>query len=1339
MRAATSLERRLAAFLPRFERERIAGWTEPPTRPERIDGAGAVLFADLAGFTALTRRLAEEGAAGAERLSRILDATFGRMVGMIEEDGGDVILFAGDALLAAWTPAAGDCLQVEIARAAACGGRIVEALDGCAPEPDVVLRLRASVAAGPLSILRVGGVEGRWRFLIAGPVIAQLSATDAAGSPGHVLLSSATAEAADGRVSGTRLTGGQLRVDGAAAAPPRPTRRESIVPPLDLLRSVVPRAVAHRLEAGHDEWLGEFRALSLLFAGMELGGTSLDVHRLHACVAAIQDILGRYRGSIYSLAADDKGTALIAAFGMPPLAVQDTAARAVGAALEIRDSLQRSGAPSSIGVTTGLAFCGGYGGLERRHYAIVGPPINLAARLMKSAAGGILCDEATRSAAVTRVSFGPPRALRLKGFDEAVRASAPVALRSASRVAKTDRLVGRATELRRLDDILASAGSEAAGSLLLEGEAGLGKSTLLGAFVRRAAERDIRVLSGGGDSLRDSTLYFAWRAVLEDLLPPDPAQRAATVRTALGGDERLLRWAPLLSAIAPVGIPDNATSREITGEARAHSVQELMVRILEWATRERPTILLLEDAHWFDSPSYGLIHAVARRLPSLPVVLSSRPHEGPMPPELAAFCGLDRVDSLRLQPLGEEDIPELIALALGADRVPDELVAFVRRRAECHPFHSTELVRSLRDRGLVEVTNGSCRIRTESGDLEGVRAPASVQEVVLTRVDQLAADQQLILKTASVIGRTFGADMLADVFPVREARGGIQAGLDVLVARDMIQPRPSGPTNGATFEFRHAIIADVVYGALLFSQRRELHRSVAEWYEHRTDRPARARAPLLAHHWDCADVPAKALGYLETAGADAVAAFSNREAVRFLTRAVELDEARAAGVEGFRRAEWERNLAEARIRLSQYDQAKVHLHRSLALRGLRVHRSAPALGASLLWHLGVQGAHRLVPRLSRPAGAADGDRRSHGAKVYKRVAEVAYFENDKLRLLHATLAALNMAESCGAIPEQVNGYGSVAIVADLGGMRSLAERYMARAVEVAERSGRPSIIGRAHLLALIRAITHGHWERARVSAERGREMFARIGDAFRWETCTATYGYGFLLRGDLGGALGVFEEAAQSARQGAPQTQTWARVGQLAALLQAGEDAAHVVHEVERLLEAEHQSRTELLTCSGILARAYLADGKTERAREAAEKTLAWLDGEAPAVYYPLWSIAGAAEVFLSSAAAAAETPEGSPASGLGAGAGRGETLAAARSITAILRAHARMFPICVPTARRFEGRLEALQSRPERALALWREGAERARALDMRAELALLERSIAQTLDRSDPSIPEA
>lgn len=113
----------------------------------------------------------------------------------------------------------------------------------------------------------------------------------------------------------------------------------------------------------------------------------------------MQTAVYQYQGTIRQFIVDDKGTVLIAAFGLPPLGHEDDALRAIKASMLMHRQLVIQGISSSIGVTSGDAFCGAVGSEERREYAMVGDIVNLAARLMVSADGGVLCDQSTQEAA----------------------------------------------------------------------------------------------------------------------------------------------------------------------------------------------------------------------------------------------------------------------------------------------------------------------------------------------------------------------------------------------------------------------------------------------------------------------------------------------------------------------------------------------------------------------------------------------------------------------------------------------------------------------------------------------------------------------------------------------------------------------------------------------------------------------------------------------------------------------------------------------------------------------------------------------------------------------------
>ncbi|MGH8630012.1 MAG: adenylate/guanylate cyclase domain-containing protein, partial [Burkholderiales bacterium] len=154
----------------------------------------ALLFADITGFTAMTERLAKRGPAGAEQVSALLNDYFGQLIDLVDAHGGDVVKFAGDALLALWpvVPDATDAgagLQLATHRAAQCALTVQQKLHNYEPMENVRLSLRVGVSAGDLFAVHLGGVDDRWEFLVAGAPLARLETIKQQAQPGDAILS----------------------------------------------------------------------------------------------------------------------------------------------------------------------------------------------------------------------------------------------------------------------------------------------------------------------------------------------------------------------------------------------------------------------------------------------------------------------------------------------------------------------------------------------------------------------------------------------------------------------------------------------------------------------------------------------------------------------------------------------------------------------------------------------------------------------------------------------------------------------------------------------------------------------------------------------------------------------------------------------------------------------------------------------------------------------------------------------------------------------------------------------------------------------------------------------
>ena len=410
--------RALSRYLPRVHLARIAERDGCPDGLVSVSHETAILFLDISGFTALTGRLAEQGARGAESLSKIIDAYFGRATEICLSVGGDLLAFAGDAAWIAWPADSGVPIELLVQRAAWAALAVQHAWRELPPIEGVSLHGRAGVSEGQLDYLEVGGSAGQWLALASGPAITDAATVNAQAAPGEVVITRPAWQLLDSIATGTAVNGA-VRIDQvppppAAAAPSTPAGLDD-----DLLARYLPAPLGGAAGTDHDP-PAEFRTVTIVFVPIgRPGDAGLSVARLHEAVGALQEVTDRYEGTVYQLLTDDKGTTLIAAFGLPPLAHEQDARRGVLAAGEMVARLEALGIGGSAGVTTGPAFCGVYGSTARRQYAVVGEVINRAARL--AATGETLCDAATRRAAgdvALDLIAHPP--IRLEGITDPV-------------------------------------------------------------------------------------------------------------------------------------------------------------------------------------------------------------------------------------------------------------------------------------------------------------------------------------------------------------------------------------------------------------------------------------------------------------------------------------------------------------------------------------------------------------------------------------------------------------------------------------------------------------------------------------------------------------------------------------------------------------------------------------------------------------------------------------------------------------------------------------------------------------------------------------------------------
>jgi len=242
-----------------------------------------------------------------------------------------------------------------------------------------------------------------------------------------------------------------------------------------------------------------------------------------------------------------------------------------------------------------------------------------------------------------------------------------------------------------------------------------------------------------------------------------------------------------------------------------------------------------------------------------------------------------------LEQLSAREALELVHARLGVKQLPERIEALLLERAGGHPLYAEELSHALREAGALIVEHGRAKLGPAARDVEGLRLPDTIEGVVTSRIDRLSAREQLTLKVAAVIGRAFAYRTLHDVHPVPADRPLIPAQLEHFDTLALAHPEVEGAEG--SYAFHHAILRDVAYDLMTFSQRRRVHLVVAEWYERHVP-PEEQQPGVLAHHWSRAvhegDPPAllsKAVAHLHRAAEQALASSAHAEAAEQLMRA----------------------------------------------------------------------------------------------------------------------------------------------------------------------------------------------------------------------------------------------------------------------------------------------------------------------------------------------------------------------------------------------------------------------------------------------------------------------
>ncbi len=803
-----------SVFFPENDAERI--------RKGKTLFTGALLLADISGFTEITETLSKGGRTGVEELTSLLNRSFDTMLNTVDRHGGSVLTFSGDSILVRFD-------RPESAETAAA-----ELLDGMEGFRRVIIlgrrfsiTLKVVVGKGSWNQFIAGG-EGRAHIILAGGLVNELALREDSASPGELVV----------------FSGRSAPLDRSFPSPE--TGPYSFISP------------------GSERIFGEHRPVTPVFIKLGWGSRgSLDPQSFQHIYLEIHEVVEKHGGHLHHIdCMVPSGVGFLALFGAPVSRGPDPL-NAVSAALEI---FRRGDLPENLtmacGIDTGYAFAGMTGNDGRKEYTVIGDPVNTAARLAgHSAPGEITVSSRTAANTAGAIAYGKPFEARLRGKSAALTAfNAMGILRNTS----SSPFVGRQTELSYLLDAVGNG----KGPVVIFGNAGVGKTALLEELEKELEKLDFRVFRGGGSrgdvssGIMSSLLRNICRIGEGD--PPEEALNKLFRTVESASDPGLTRRRVFLGNMLLDLRIDDPDFEGLSPELKSENLLDGLILLL--GSLGGGTCVFIEDLHCAHEEEAAILARVmkgAGRSGGPQFIISTRPEGVKNLPEAADYTPMP------LEGLSPGDSTRLLHEYSDGHPLGKEISEVLTEKADGNPFFLVQFLMYLRENGLISVRNGVWE-KTSEESLTGL--PESVFSMIMARIDALSEATRDSLKVASVVGMRFTEPVLEKI----ENRA---------VHSDLNESRGAGLTRLHSFTelehiFSHMLIRDVAYDSILTERRRRLHREIGTILEE----SGGGSPGFLAGHFTEGQLWDKALEYSLKAGKAAGEQFRNLEALDHLSR-----------------------------------------------------------------------------------------------------------------------------------------------------------------------------------------------------------------------------------------------------------------------------------------------------------------------------------------------------------------------------------------------------------------------------------------------------------------------
>ncbi|MEO0263429.1 MAG: adenylate/guanylate cyclase domain-containing protein [candidate division WOR-3 bacterium] len=803
---------------------------------------GAVLFSDVSGFTPMSEKLSILGAEGAEVLTDILNKYFSKMIGIIKENGGEVMKFGGDAIHCFFP------FEESLPYAIKASFEMQEEMRNYkkikTPVGNFSLSMKIGLAYGDVLIGSFGDPNKRLEYIFAGEPVDRSAEAEHYAKAGEIVL---YYEERDIEIEKEKIDENIYKlVSFKKRLSPLKSKEEKI-------KSLYEKAyllpeVYEAFSRGYTKQLNsllEVLSIFFQFTGFSYREGEFDEKKFQEFFLKIIEVAEKYDGRINRLSMGDKGSTALFLFGAPN---QIEKKEEVGCqfALDLKENLKKYFPEINFktGMNSGKAFAGIVGGSGRMEYTIMGDSVNFSARLMQAAGEEeILASSNIYEKAKDTFEFKYLGEKYFKGKEEPQRVYLVEKRKEKEFYEfKEIKISGREKELKEINKLLKDAENGKPNMIILEGEGGIGKTHLANFIINKKIKEGWRIYQTKGEITLKNHIYAPFKELLKRVFFKGEIKKEEIEKIIKETDESFVEYLPI--HLEFFGLKEKKI--EMEEETKKKLMHHQLSVILLKKIKDEPTIIFLDNLHWFDTLSKELLLSILHHLQKekLLILVCTRERE-------EKFKDLPVCSFIEIKGLGQKEIKEILEEE-EKEKIREDLINFINEKSRGNPFFSINFFKYLKDNNLIEKRLGEWVLKRGAE----IKKDFTFSDIISARIANLSIEEKVHLRISACMGPTFKKEILKNV---------LKKDYKEEVFNKLIKDGFFSEVDENTYSFNQTLMQETIYQEIPEMLKKINHRAIGKEME-KLFKENKDFYPNLANHFYIAGIKDKAGYYSIKAG-----------------------------------------------------------------------------------------------------------------------------------------------------------------------------------------------------------------------------------------------------------------------------------------------------------------------------------------------------------------------------------------------------------------------------------------------------------------------------------------